>query len=291
MLLKLDFIKVLAEHALHLRDGNESGAVHLLDDADDIDAVGAVRHNHQHLRRLVVVTPLPFQEGGATVQFVVDTLRNLMVFRGKDHKLERLLVPVNDEVGDENVGEKNHDAIDELDGFVDGEVRRKHDEEVHVEAAAPIGNIAVLGQHQHDDVGAASVATVIKGESYAHTCQRRANHRTHERVVGHYRRWENHLPYRHKSGHDGCAYQCVNTELPTQDFPRNGNQNDIQDEGGDTYRQSCGKIDDGGDTADTATGHFVGKQESRPPESEKGQSERDEKIVLNYVKYFLPVHG
>ena len=79
--LYLYLVKVLSEHTLYLGDRDESGAVHLLDDTDDVHAVGAVCHNHQHFRRLVVVTPLPFQEGSAAVKFIVDPFRNLVVFR------------------------------------------------------------------------------------------------------------------------------------------------------------------------------------------------------------------
>lgn len=290
MLLKLDFIKVLAEHALYLRDGDESGAIDLLDDTDDVDTVGTVRNNHQHLRRLVVVTPLPFQEGGATVQFVVDTLRNLVVFRRKDHELERLLVAVNHKVGDENVGEKDHNAIDELDGVVNSEVRRKHDEKVHVEAAASVGDVAVLGQHQDDDVGAAGIATVVEGEPHADSRQSRPYHRAHERVVRHNRLGENHLSYRHKTRHNDRTNQRIDAEAAAQNLPCDGNQNDIEDKGSDAHWQSRGKVDDGGNTTDTAACHLVWKQEGRPPESEKNQAQCDKKVVLNYFKYFLRIH-
>ena len=290
VLLKLDFVKVLAEHALHLRDGDEGGTVHFLDDADDVHAVGTMRHNHQHLGGLAVVASLPFQEGGSAVQFAVDPFCNLMVLRRKDHKLERLLIAVNHKVRDEDVGEEDHNAIDEFDGVVDREVRRKHDEEVHIEATASVGDVTVLCQHQYDDVGATGIAAIIEGEPHAHTRQGSSDHRTHERVIGYYRRRENYLSYRHKAGHDGRTDQRVDAEAAAQNLPCNGNQNDVEDEGGDTHREARGKVDDGGDTADAAARHLVGKQEGRPPEGEDGQSERDEKVVPNYLKNFLRIH-
>ena len=81
--------------------------------------------------------------------------------------MERLTIAVDDEIGNEDADEQHDDGIDEFDGVVDGKVGGEHDEDIEVEGETSVGNFAVLGNHQYDDVGTAGIAAVVECERHA----------------------------------------------------------------------------------------------------------------------------
>ena len=285
--LQFQFVKILPKHAGSLGDGDEGAFVDLLDDAGDAYLVGFVGHNEQHVALLAVVGAVALEEGSSAVQVAVNAVGNLLVLLREDHELVGLAVAVDHDVGDEHIDEEDHEAIDQLLHVVEDEEGASDDEEVGGDVDLAVGDVAVLADHEGDDVEATGVAAPVDGDAHAGGRDGRADDDAHEHVIDERVR-ENLLGDAEKEGQDGGADDGVDAEAGAQDFPRHGDEDAVEHKGCEADGDGVvGEIDQCGDAGHAAACHLERCHECGPSEHKNCQTQRDEEVVFNLLPYLV----